>query len=118
MRRGAPAATLTLQPRGPVLTGGFLQAPFFIESPAADHPPHADCALESPPLSDTMTLLGLAGTEIEQDAMKTDYGKPDHFEIPRARLRGSKSFTVTDRSGPDEGCPRSYYSQCSESGSI
>jgi len=111
-REGAPMATLAFMPHGRSLLGNFLQAPSFHERrPNEDQPCSLDDSVVEP-------MFGLDGTEIEVDALAESDAHPSHFVVPRSKFKGRKAFTVTHVGHPDEGCPRDYYTQCTETGTI
>lgn len=109
VRGGGPGAVLYFAPRGRSLAGNFLENTFLKETNGEA------CEIEA---TIAGPLLGLADTRIEPDAFAEDDAKPTSIMVPRARFAGSKAFTVTHAAPPDGGCPREFYTQCSETGSV
>jgi hypothetical protein len=111
-REGDGRAVLAFRSHGRSVVGNFLEASSFHERrPDQDEPCPLDASMAAP-------LFGLDGTDIEVDALAESDVHPASFVVPASRFKGRKAFTVTHVGHPDGGCPRFYYSQCSETGTI
>lgn len=97
--------------RGATLHGDFLQNQFLKEADDID----SQCPTQD---SSGRPLFGLASSQIEVDVFAENDGRPDTIDVPVARFRGRKAFTITRTAGPDGGCDQRFYATCSESGSL
>lgn len=107
---GRGRATLTFAPSGASILGRFIQNPGWTETTGDD-----PCPFNG---ANSAVLYGLQGTDIVADALLENDAHPAYLTIPRTRFAGRKAFTATNVAGPDGGCPRPYYDQCTESGSL
>jgi hypothetical protein len=120
------AATVIFRREGSAFVGGVSTGPFFVESMFLHYPDKTSiCSPEIPTPSPfaEQPLLGLADTQIEVDVLGESDARPnDRISIPRAKLYGTKPFTVKHTAGPDLGCSSRtamlFYTSCSESGRI
>ena len=111
-REGGARAVLVFRQQGRSALGNFLTAPSFHE-----RAPNQDgaCPLDA---SQVTPLTGLDGTDIEVDALAESDAHPSSVVASPSKFKGKKAFTVTHSGHPDGGCPRVYYTQCTETGAI
>jgi hypothetical protein len=119
-------ATAIFRRKGRAFVGGISRGPFFVESMFLRYPDKTSiCSPEIPSPSPfaEQPLLGLADTQIEVDVLGESDARPDdRISIPRAKLYGTRAFTIKHTAGPDLGCSSRaamlFYTRCSESGRI
>jgi hypothetical protein len=96
--------------KGKSLVGNFLKNEFVKEASS-----DTACSIDA---SDAGPLFGLADRNIEPDAFVENGAHPDHLTVARSRFKGRKAFTVRKTAAPDDGCPRSIYTQCTETSRV
>jgi hypothetical protein len=119
-------ATLIFRRKGSAFVGGVSTGPFFVESMFLRYPDKTSiCSPDIPTASPfaEQPLLGLANTQMEVDVLGESDARPnDRISIPRAKLYGTKAFTIKHTAGPDLGCSSRtallFYTDCNESGRI
>jgi hypothetical protein len=111
MVREGDRMVLGLMRHGATLNGNFLRNEFIQEADDVD----SQCPTEA---SSGGPLFGIASSQIEEDVFAENDAHPDTIDVPVARFRGHKAFTVTRTAGPDGGCSPRYGNGRSESGAL
>jgi hypothetical protein len=111
-------ATLDFAVVGRRVIGGFTDFAEIVESARYAQPDLSRpfCSESGDEPTRVVPFLGLGGTSLAARAAPT----PNTFpaRVPVAKLLGRKRFSVLLPLARLEGCPRDYYTQCQESGSI